>query len=125
MFARIVLKPPVTPKLIISHEECILPWLKINGSCPVCRHSLNGSPQGDTPANPPDNTRSPPSSSQPPEPPGSSWSISNLLSFGGGPARRGGSSSSGNPGTSASGGGGGYTQSWRGYSMPPDEEDLD
>src|SRR5271169_5475742 len=30
---------------LYSHTDCILPWLKINGSCPVCRHTLNGENQ--------------------------------------------------------------------------------
>ena len=24
----------------LFHEECLLPWLELHGSCPVCRHSL-------------------------------------------------------------------------------------
>jgi len=42
-----------------SHEDCIIPWLRINGSCPVCRYTLNsnvnnsGSSSG--PSGPPDN----------------------------------------------------------------------
>ncbi|KAI8081887.1 uncharacterized protein B0P05DRAFT_452764, partial [Gilbertella persicaria] len=24
----------------IFHDDCIKPWLKLNGTCPVCRHSV-------------------------------------------------------------------------------------
>lgn len=27
------------------HTDCILPWLKMNGTCPVCRHQLVPQPQ--------------------------------------------------------------------------------
>ncbi|XP_005182787.1 E3 ubiquitin-protein ligase Iruka [Musca domestica] len=26
----------------VYHEECIVPWLKLHGTCPICRKSLNG-----------------------------------------------------------------------------------
>src|SRR5271169_566079 len=34
--------PATNHSAYASHEDCIMPWLKINGSCPVCRYSLNG-----------------------------------------------------------------------------------
>src|SRR5437667_11356338 len=36
-------QPSFSPSLINSHEDCILPWLKINGTCPICRVPVNGS----------------------------------------------------------------------------------
>jgi E3 ubiquitin-protein ligase RNF115/126 len=122
-------------KLIFSHEDCILPWLKINGSCPVCRHTLNGSSE-DTQGSSSNNTRSPPNDTrsassstssrqqQPEGSSGSSWPFLNFFNIGSG--NGGTSRGSGNPGTSAPGGSGGGDQSWRGRhnSMPP-EEDLD
>lgn len=90
-----------------SHEDCILPWLKINGSCPVCRHTLNGRPN-DTPSSP--------NAPAPPETSGQGWSITNLFNFGGGNRNTSG------PGPSNSGGGGGRNQNWRQDSMPPDED---
>ncbi|MFS8023766.1 putative transcription factor C2H2 family [Helianthus anomalus] len=33
----------VTPCNHMFHEDCILPWVKSNGKCPVCRFSLCGS----------------------------------------------------------------------------------
>lgn len=33
----------------IYHENCLFPWLRINGNCPVCRSRLNGSEGEDTP----------------------------------------------------------------------------
>jgi hypothetical protein len=65
-----------------SHEDCIMPWLKINGSCPVCRYNLNGESRGnnsESPGGPSNNNnnsnnpnnyhdRSSPSSSRSPQP---------------------------------------------------------
>lgn len=31
----------------LFHEKCIFPWLRINGTCPVCRASLNQNSDGD------------------------------------------------------------------------------
>ncbi|KAI8379417.1 uncharacterized protein BYT42DRAFT_326113 [Radiomyces spectabilis] len=38
----------------IFHEDCIKPWLKMNGTCPVCRHAVDpnaASPNPDTSGN--------------------------------------------------------------------------
>ncbi|XP_073832648.1 E3 ubiquitin-protein ligase Iruka [Musca autumnalis] len=32
----------------VYHEECIVPWLKLHGTCPICRKSLNGEEEEDT-----------------------------------------------------------------------------
>ncbi|XP_061393956.1 E3 ubiquitin-protein ligase Iruka [Musca vetustissima] len=31
----------------VYHEECIVPWLKLHGTCPICRKSLNGEEEED------------------------------------------------------------------------------
>lgn len=33
----------------VYHENCLFPWLRINGNCPVCRFRLNGTEGDDTP----------------------------------------------------------------------------
>ncbi|ORY97783.1 hypothetical protein BCR43DRAFT_523899 [Syncephalastrum racemosum] len=33
----------------LFHDDCIKPWLKVNGTCPVCRRSLNSESSGDNP----------------------------------------------------------------------------
>ncbi|XP_076465844.1 E3 ubiquitin-protein ligase RNF115-like [Babylonia areolata] len=51
------------------HNGCILPWLELHGTCPVCRKDLNGqdtSTVGSDPPFPsPDGTLPPPNSSRP------------------------------------------------------------
>ncbi|MQL41690.1 DUF1117 domain-containing protein, partial [Escherichia coli] len=34
----------------IYHEECILPWLALHNSCPVCRHELPADVPNHTPS---------------------------------------------------------------------------
>lgn len=31
----------------VYHEECIVPWLNLHGTCPICRKSLNGEEEED------------------------------------------------------------------------------
>lgn len=31
----------------LYHEECIVPWLNLHGTCPICRKSLNGEEEDD------------------------------------------------------------------------------
>jgi E3 ubiquitin-protein ligase RNF115/126 len=47
------------------HKDCILPWLKSSGTCPVCRYALVPQPGQQTPPNTNSNT---PSSSTSPRP---------------------------------------------------------
>jgi E3 ubiquitin-protein ligase RNF115/126 len=73
-----------------SHQDCILPWLKINGSCPVCRHTLStpdpATSQSNQPTSPSTSTSTSASTSSPPRNrdtgSGAPW-LSNLFSFGG------------------------------------------
>ena len=148
LFTRIVIPQPApTPVHFVnayffcySHQDCIMPWLKINGSCPVCRYTLNGQSQNtnnDTPGSPPNTDPSSQSSHRPAmgqQQPGSGGpgggllsSISNLLgSFGA--VNRG--STSGTTGNQSAGESGSYQhqpqqrRGGRSDSLPP-EEDLD
>ncbi|KAJ8892706.1 hypothetical protein PR048_005287, partial [Dryococelus australis] len=36
----------------IYHENCIVPWLQLHGTCPICRKSLNDEEQTDGQSSP-------------------------------------------------------------------------
>jgi len=96
-----------------------MPWLKINGSCPVCRHTLNTDSQNSSSQN---DNRSPLSGSPPRQSGGSSgsgWSITGFFSnFGANRGSTSGTSGNRNPGTPSEG-------NRRGSDTMPPEEDLD
>jgi len=113
-----------------SHEDCIIPWLKINGSCPVCRHTLNpnvsnsgstSGPNGSLDNNAQSTSRGSPNGPNPSNPGGGggahSWLSSIGLIFG-------------NRANASGGGNGNYgnrpesSRRTRQDSLPP-EEDLD
>lgn len=95
------------------HQDCILPWLKSSGTCPVCRYQLVPQPGG----NPGQSSRG-----SPPNQPPRSQSLDNSRRGGGGTGNffqslfggTGGNSS----GSSGSGGGNSYSSMSGGSSTP-------
>jgi hypothetical protein len=113
-------------RLTSSHQDCITPWLKINGSCPVCRHTIN--PQNNNtnedvpPGSPPTQPSSPGPSGQHPLGGAGGW-LGSLFNFAGNRGSSSGTGGAGNTGASASAGG--DNQRYRRDDSLPPEEDLD
>uniref|UniRef100_A0A182UZT1 RING-type E3 ubiquitin transferase n=1 Tax=Anopheles merus TaxID=30066 RepID=A0A182UZT1_ANOME len=51
------------PCLHVYHEPCIIPWLELHGTCPICRNSLSPE-ESHTGAQPQDSSQSPTENSQ-------------------------------------------------------------
>ncbi|KAL1739960.1 hypothetical protein HDZ31DRAFT_48451 [Schizophyllum fasciatum] len=60
------------------HEQCIIPWLKSSGTCPVCRHQLVPQPDRHSPGSPPAGSGSPPGQDR-----GGGWRERVARAFGG------------------------------------------
>lgn len=74
------------------HEQCIIPWLKSSGTCPVCRYQLVPQPEQHGPGSPP-----PSGSGSPPQGQGGVWRnlVSSLIGGQQSPQASGSASSSG------------------------------